>query len=63
MTEEKQQKQKTVKSEKITKQLLGPFYIDKKYLEWLLKDEGAMFFISIPLVLLPLLCLYMFYSL
>ncbi|XP_076000351.1 outer dynein arm-docking complex subunit 4 [Genypterus blacodes] len=36
----KQQNHKSGKSEKITKQLLGPFYTDKKYLECLLKDEG-----------------------
>ncbi|XP_037647977.1 tetratricopeptide repeat protein 25 [Sebastes umbrosus] len=41
-TEEKQQSQKTPKSEKTTKQLLGEFYSDKKYLENLLKDEDLV---------------------
>lgn len=40
--EKKQQTQKTPKSEKTTKQLLGEFYSDKKYLENLLKDEGTV---------------------
>ncbi|KAF7668730.1 hypothetical protein LDENG_00290970 [Lucifuga dentata] len=38
--ETKQQKKNSAKSEKITKQLLGPFYRDKKYLEGLLNDEA-----------------------
>lgn len=46
-TEEKQQSQKTPKSEKTTKQLLGEFYSDKKYLENLLKDEGTMLYFFI----------------
>lgn len=41
-TEKKQRTQKTPKSEKTTKQLLGEFYSDKKYLEKLLNDEGTM---------------------
>ncbi|XP_044038496.1 outer dynein arm-docking complex subunit 4 [Siniperca chuatsi] len=40
--EKKQQTQKTPKSEKTTKQLLGEFYSDKKYLENLLKDEDLV---------------------
>lgn len=39
--EKKQQTQKIPKSEKTTKQLLGEFYHDKKYLETLLKDGGT----------------------
>ncbi|XP_031723707.1 outer dynein arm-docking complex subunit 4 isoform X1 [Anarrhichthys ocellatus] len=38
----KQQTQKTPKSERTTKQLLGEFYTDKKYLETLLKDEDLV---------------------
>ncbi|XP_042248829.1 outer dynein arm-docking complex subunit 4 [Thunnus albacares] len=41
-TEKKKQTQKTPKSEKTTKQLLGEFYSDKKYLENLLKDEDLV---------------------
>ncbi|XP_040919079.1 outer dynein arm-docking complex subunit 4 [Toxotes jaculatrix] len=40
--EKKQQNQKIPKSEKTTKQLLGEFYSDKKYLEDLLKDEDLV---------------------
>ncbi|KAL7378138.1 hypothetical protein ABVT39_009166 [Epinephelus coioides] len=40
--EKKQQTQKTPKSEKTTKQLLGEFYSDKKYLESLLKDKDLV---------------------
>lgn len=43
-TKKKQQTLKTPKSEKTTKQLLGEFYSDKKYLENLLKDEGTVVF-------------------
>lgn len=50
--ERKQQTPKIPKSEKTTKQLLGLFYSDKKYLENLLKDEGTMLFI---------LCEYVFF--
>lgn len=39
--EKKQQTQKIPKCEKTTKQLLGEFYHDKKYLETLLKDGGT----------------------
>lgn len=35
------QSQKTTKSEKTAKQLLGELYTDKEYLEKLLKDEGV----------------------
>ncbi|TDH03170.1 hypothetical protein EPR50_G00160220 [Perca flavescens] len=41
-TKKKQQTLKTPKSEKTTKQLLGEFYSDKKYLENLLKDEDLV---------------------
>ncbi|XP_059204393.1 outer dynein arm-docking complex subunit 4 [Centropristis striata] len=41
-TKKKQPAQKTPKSEKTTKQLLGEFYSDKKYLETLLKDEDLV---------------------
>ncbi|XP_071323804.1 outer dynein arm-docking complex subunit 4 [Trachinotus anak] len=40
--ERKQQTQKTPKNEKTTRQLLGEFYSDKKYLENLLKDEDLV---------------------
>ncbi len=43
-SQKKEQTKKTPKSEKTTKQLLGEFYSDKKYLENLLKDEGTMLF-------------------
>lgn len=42
--EGKQKAQKSPKNEKTTKQLLGEFYDDKKYLEKLLKDKGTVFF-------------------
>ncbi|XP_033998675.1 tetratricopeptide repeat protein 25 [Trematomus bernacchii] len=41
-TEKKLQTKKTPKSEKTTKQQLGEFYSDKKYLETLLKDEDLV---------------------
>ncbi|CAK6961251.1 outer dynein arm-docking complex subunit 4 [Scomber scombrus] len=41
-TKKKKQTQMTPKSEKTTKQLLGEFYSDKKYLENLLKDEDLV---------------------
>ncbi|XP_070704436.1 outer dynein arm-docking complex subunit 4 isoform X1 [Pempheris klunzingeri] len=41
-TDRKQQSQKTPKSERTTKQLLGEFYSDKKYLEKLLEDEDLV---------------------
>ncbi|KAM7387351.1 hypothetical protein PAMA_009801 [Pampus argenteus] len=41
-TEKKKQTQKIPKSEKTTRQLLGEFYSDKKYLETLLKDEDLV---------------------
>lgn len=41
-TKKKKPTQMTPKSEKTTKQLLGEFYSDKKYLENLLKDEGTV---------------------
>lgn len=41
--EGKQKAQKSPKNEKTTKQLLGEFYDDKKYLEKLLKDKGTVF--------------------
>ncbi|XP_071401543.1 outer dynein arm-docking complex subunit 4 isoform X1 [Centroberyx affinis] len=40
--EQKQQNQKTTKSERTTKQLLGELYTDKEYLEKLLKDEDLV---------------------
>nr|XP_004552359.2 tetratricopeptide repeat protein 25 isoform X1 [Maylandia zebra] len=43
LTKKKNQKtEKTPKSEKTTKQLLGEFYSDKKYLENLMKDEDLI---------------------
>ncbi|XP_053299034.1 outer dynein arm-docking complex subunit 4 isoform X2 [Pleuronectes platessa] len=43
LTEEnKDQSQKTLVSEKVTRQLFGEFYSDKKYLENLLKDDGLV---------------------
>lgn len=45
--EEKRKTEKTPKSEKTTKQLLGEFYSDKKYLENLMKDEGTLLFVQI----------------
>lgn len=48
LTKEKKQKtEKTPKSEKTTKQLLGEFYSDKKYLENLMKDEGTLLLFQI----------------
>lgn len=44
-TERKQKAQKTPKNEKTTKQMLGEFYSDKKYLENLLKDKGTVLFL------------------
>ncbi|TNN85991.1 Tetratricopeptide repeat protein 25 [Liparis tanakae] len=41
-TKKQPQSQKIPKSEKTTKQLLGEFYTDKKYLETLLKDEDLV---------------------
>lgn len=49
--ERKQRIPKTPKSEKTTKQLLGEFYSDKKYLENLLKDEGTFTFLLLYLYL------------
>lgn len=43
-TERKQKTQKTPKNEKTTKQMLGEFYRDKKYLENLLKYKGTVLF-------------------
>ncbi|KAM3597153.1 uncharacterized protein V6R79_000569 [Siganus canaliculatus] len=40
--EKKQQSQKTPKNEKTTKQLLGEFYSDKKFLENLLQDKDLI---------------------
>lgn len=42
-TERKQKALKTPKNEKTTKQMLGEFYSDKKYLENLLQDKGYCF--------------------
>ncbi|XP_056144360.1 outer dynein arm-docking complex subunit 4 [Lampris incognitus] len=42
MGELKQQNQKTTRSERTTKQLLGELYSDKEYLEKLLKDEDLV---------------------
>lgn len=67
-TEKKKQTQKTPKSEKTTKQLLGEFYSDKKYLENLLKDEGTVLLLKFSFAsffyshLTVLLFLYIFYS-
>lgn len=48
--QKKKTTQKIPKSEKTTKQLLGEFYTDKKYLENLLKDEGTPFFYLVILL-------------
>ncbi|XP_054861302.1 outer dynein arm-docking complex subunit 4 isoform X1 [Amphiprion ocellaris] len=40
--EKKQQSQKTPKKEKTTRQMLGEFYSDRKYLESLMKDEDLV---------------------
>lgn len=48
--EPSERSQKTPKSERTAKQLLGELYTDKEYLEKLLKDEGVFMYSSFAYV-------------
>lgn len=61
--ERKQKTQKTPKNEKTTKQLLGEFYSDKKYLENLLKDKGTVLFHLDHTIFSKFCLLFMFHTL